>query len=116
VKIFPQNSHLLQLLPCEFLSFFVWFSLLGEVNLRFFLPTESLLAFSADLERREISMNSPIPPSMLPFLRTSSGNKFSITQLLSVPMAIQKHPETTLQISIHDKFRTDKTKSSLKEC
>lgn len=70
VKIFPQNSHLFQLLPLDFLSCFVQFSLLGEVNLRFFLPTESVLAFSADLERREISINSPIPPSRFPFLRT----------------------------------------------
>ena len=109
VKIFPQNSHLLQLLPCEFLSFFVWFSLLGEVNLRFFLPTESLLAFSADLERREISMNSPVPLSMPHFLRTSSGNKSNIIKLLSVAMTIQNHPETTLQISIHNKFGTTQT-------
>jgi hypothetical protein len=59
-------------------------------------------------------MNSPVPLSMPHFLRTSSGNKSNITKLLSVAMTIQNYPETTLQISIHDKFRTDNTNSSLK--
>jgi hypothetical protein len=64
------------------------------------------LAFSADLERREISMNPQYLQQVPPFLRSPLSESCP-KQLLSIPITTRKHPETTLWLDASDIYKTN---------